>query len=134
MATTGYDQYREDVAGRANVSDSPDLLAYYKRLEQIGTGALWTVANKIEPWEPVSTSLPMLWRYRDLREDVLRAEARLAARRVSSHARKSRNDSIRQFAIRVRFGWLAFSYCRAPNSTAFDAGSCAFTLVFLYDI
>src|SRR6266567_563035 len=43
---------------------------------------------------------------------LLRAQSRLAARRVSTHARKPRNDSICQLAIRVRFGWLAFSYCR----------------------
>ena len=73
MTATAFDQYREDVAGRANVADTPELLAYYKRLQSLGTGALWTVANKIEPWEPVSTSLPMLWRYADLREHVLRA-------------------------------------------------------------
>jgi len=44
-----YDQYRESVAGRADVSDTPELLAYYRQLEQLKTGALWTVANKIEP-------------------------------------------------------------------------------------
>ena len=36
-------------------------------------GALWTVANKIEPWEPQSTSVPVLWRYGDLRDHVLRS-------------------------------------------------------------
>ena len=35
--------------------------------------ALWTVANKIEPWQPKSASVPVLWRYRDLREHVLRS-------------------------------------------------------------
>ena len=59
--------------GRANVEDTPELLAYYQELEQLDTGALWTVANKIEPWEPTSASLPVLWRYRDLREHVLRS-------------------------------------------------------------
>jgi len=58
-----YDQYRESVAGRADVSDTPELLAYYRQLEQLKTGALWTVANKIEPWQPKSQSVPVLWRY-----------------------------------------------------------------------
>ena len=91
-----------------------------------------------------------------IERSLLRAQARLAARRVSTHPRKSRNASIRQLAIRVRFGWLAFSYCRtnvcgeqiaqAPtstdialaavhaHSTSFRGRSCASKLVFFYDI
>jgi len=64
---------REDVIGRANVEDTPELKAYYKDLEKYEAGALWTVANKIEPWEPQSTSVPVLWRYGDLRDHVLRS-------------------------------------------------------------
>jgi gentisate 1,2-dioxygenase len=67
------ENHREDVAGRANVEDTPELLAYYDRLESLEAGALWTVANKIEPWQPKSKSEPVLWRYRDLREHVLRS-------------------------------------------------------------
>ena len=52
-----YDVYREAVAGRANVEDTPELVAYYRSLEQFEAGALWTVANKIEPWEPASASV-----------------------------------------------------------------------------
>ncbi len=99
-----YDQYREEMLGRANVADTPDLLAYYKRLETLGTGALWTVANKIEPWEPASTSVPMLWRYRDLREDVLRAldlvTPEQAGRRVVYLENKGRADVV------AAVGWL----------------------------
>ncbi len=99
-----YDQYREEMVGRANVVDTPDLLAYYKRLETLGTGALWTVANKIEPWEPASTSVPMLWRYRDLREDVLRAldlvTPEQAGRRVVYLENKGRADVV------AAVGWL----------------------------
>ncbi|WP_237387423.1 cupin domain-containing protein [Xenorhabdus sp. Sc-CR9] len=68
-----HDQYREDIIGRANVADSPELLAYYKELANHKTGALWTVANKIEPWQPESASVPVLWRYRDLREHVIKS-------------------------------------------------------------
>ena len=67
------ENHRENVAGRANVADTPELLAYYEELQQFEAGALWTVANKIEPWEPVSESVPVVWRYRDLREHVLRS-------------------------------------------------------------
>ena len=70
-----FDAYRENVVGRANVEDTPELVRYYKDLEQFEAGALWTVVNKIEPWEPVSASVPVLWRFRDLREHVLRSVA-----------------------------------------------------------
>ena len=68
-----HENHRENVAGRANVADTPELLAYYDELKQFEAGALWTVANKIEPWEPVSESVPVVWRYQDLREHVLRS-------------------------------------------------------------
>ena len=63
MATGRRENHREDVAGRANVEDTPELLAYYDELERLDAGALWTVANKIEPWQPKSSSVPVLWRY-----------------------------------------------------------------------
>ena len=40
--TNRFDQYREDVIGRANVADTPELVDYYRRLSELGTGALWT--------------------------------------------------------------------------------------------
>ena len=52
MSTVSYDAYREDVVGRADVPDTPELVNYYKELAQLKTAALWTVANKIEPWQP----------------------------------------------------------------------------------
>ncbi len=73
MTTAAYDQYREQTAGRADVEDTPELVAYYEQLASLKTGALWTVANKIEPWQPKSDSMPVLWRYRDLRDHVLRS-------------------------------------------------------------
>ena len=47
---TRHDKYNENVAGRAHVEDTPELLAYYDDLKKKGAAALWTVANKIEPW------------------------------------------------------------------------------------
>ena len=64
---------REDIIGRANVEDTPELERYYKALETYETGALWTVANEIEPWQPKSASVPVVWRYEELREPVLRS-------------------------------------------------------------
>ncbi|MEN2433611.1 cupin domain-containing protein [Comamonas sp. F1-6] len=99
-----YDVYREDVAGRANVEDTPELVAYYKALERFDAGALWTVANKIEPWEPKSVSVPMIWRYRDLREHVLQSVALVtpekAGRRVIYLNNPGRQD------VSAAVGWL----------------------------
>jgi len=60
MTGTARNNYREDVAGRANVEDTPELDAYYGELERFDAAALWTVANKIEPWQPKSASVPVL--------------------------------------------------------------------------
>ncbi|WP_159981444.1 MULTISPECIES: cupin domain-containing protein [unclassified Novosphingobium] len=104
MATESFDQYREEMIGRANVEDTPELVAYYQRLKQLGTGALWTVANKIEPWEPISTSVPYLWRYKDLRDDVMKAldlvTPEKAGRRVVYLENPGRADVV------AAVGWL----------------------------
>ena len=74
---TRFDAYAEDVPGRANVRDTPELVAYYRDLESKHAAALWTVANKIEPWEPQSQSVPMIWRvlnatFRSSASDLMR--------------------------------------------------------------
>jgi gentisate 1,2-dioxygenase len=95
---------REDIAGRANVEDTDELKAYYAELERLQTGALWTVANEIEPWFPKSSSLPMLWRYLDLREHVLRSlelvSPEKAGRRVVYLCNPNRRD------VSAAVGWL----------------------------
>jgi gentisate 1,2-dioxygenase len=77
---------RENVVGRANVEDTPELEAYYHELEREELGALWTVANEIEPWHPQPKSVPMLWSWRRIEPLVRRApqlvSAEKAARRV----------------------------------------------------
>ncbi len=87
---------REDVPGRANVTDTPALTAYYDEIEKLDAGALWTVANEIEPWEPQSASHAMLWRYADLRPHVLRSldlvTPEQAGRRVIYLANPGRRD------------------------------------------
>ena len=39
---------REDVIGRANVEDTPELDRYYHELGRQESYALWTVANSIQ--------------------------------------------------------------------------------------
>jgi gentisate 1,2-dioxygenase len=77
---------RENVIGRANVEDTPELEAYYRSLEGEALGALWTVANEIEPWYPQPKSIPTLWKWKRVEPFVRRApelvSAEKAARRV----------------------------------------------------
>lgn len=61
----------DDALGRARVAESAELAAYYQRLAKLGAGALWTVANEIEPWHPQPKSVPMHWSYDALRPLVL---------------------------------------------------------------
>ena len=103
MATT-HDAYRENVAGRADVADTPELVRYYEELETLKTGALWTVANKIEPWQPKSESLPVLWRYRELREHVLRSVQLVTPEKAGRRVIYLNNPGRRHVAAAV--GWL----------------------------
>ena len=61
----------DDVLGRARVKDTEALEAFYDELGKRDTVALWTVANKIEPWFPQPASVPILWRYEDIRPFVI---------------------------------------------------------------
>jgi gentisate 1,2-dioxygenase len=95
---------REDVIGRANVEDTPELQAYYKDLEKYEAAALWTVANEIEPWQPRSTSVPVLWRYNDLREHVLRSVQLVSPEKAGRRVIYLNNPGRRHVAAAV--GWL----------------------------
>lgn len=98
------DTMRENVVGRANVEDTPELAAYYKDLERFDTAALWTVANKIEPWEPRSESIPVLWRYKDLRSHVLRSVELVSPEKAGRRVIYLNNPGRRDVAAAV--GWL----------------------------
>lgn len=99
-----HDLYRENVAGRANVEDTPELVAYYDELSRYETGALWTVANKIEPWQPQSASVPVVWRYRDLREPVLRSVDLVTPEKAGRRVIYLNNPGRREVSAAV--GWL----------------------------
>ena len=104
MATKARENHREDVAGRANVEDTPELLAYYDELERLEAGALWTVANKIEPWQPKSSSVPVVWRYEDLRAHVLRSVELVSPEKAGRRVIYLNNPGRREHAAAV--GWL----------------------------
>ena len=95
---------REDIAGRANVEDTEELKAYYEELAGLQTGALWTVANEIEPWFPKSTSVPMLWRYLDLRAHVLRSLELVSPEKAGRRVVYLCNPNRREVSAAV--GWL----------------------------
>lgn len=102
--TTAHDLYREATPGRADVADTPELLAYYAALERHQTGALWTVANKIEPWQPQSASVPVLWRYADLRDHVLRSVQLVTPEKAGRRVVYLNNPGRRDVSAAV--GWL----------------------------
>lgn len=95
---------KDDILGRARVRDNAELEAYYEDLAQIETGALWTVANDIEPWEPTPTSVPVLWKWVDIRHQVLRSidlvRPEDAGRRVVYLRNPGRKD------VSAACGWL----------------------------
>ncbi|MGN7931520.1 cupin domain-containing protein [Sphingopyxis sp. 22461] len=64
---------RDDVLGRARVTDTPELEAFYQELATRNAGAFWKRANAIEPWEPETRYRPTLWRYAEMRAMCLRA-------------------------------------------------------------
>ena len=94
----------DDIYGRARVEDTPELEAYYKELEGLGAGALWTVANDIEPWEPRSSSIPMLWKYEDLRPLVLKSSELVTPEKAGRRVVYLVNDKRRDVSAAV--GWL----------------------------
>lgn len=135
-----HDLYRESTPGRADVADSPELLAYYAELERFETGALWTVANKIEPWQPQSASVPVLWRYRDLREHVLRSVQLVTPEKAGRRVIYLNNPGRRDVSAAV--GWLyaglqvmhpgerASAHAHAASAMRFIMeGSGAYTIV-----
>ncbi|HEY2804360.1 MAG TPA: cupin domain-containing protein [Gemmatimonadales bacterium] len=74
---------RESVVGRANVEDTPELEAYYRALEGEELGALWNVANEIEPWYPRPKSIPTLWKWKNVEPFVRRAAALVSAEKAA---------------------------------------------------
>ncbi len=95
---------REHTIGRSNVEETQELRDYYQELQKLESGALWTVANEIEPWYPQSKSVPTIWHYEELRAHVLRAltlvSPEKAGRRVIYLCNPNRRD------VSAAVGWL----------------------------
>ena len=97
-------KHSDDVYGRARVTDTPELEAYYKELEALGAGALGTVANDIEPWEPRTSSVPMLWKYKDLRSLVFKSTELVTPEKAGRRVVYLVNDKRKDVSAAV--GWL----------------------------
>lgn len=98
------ENHREDVIGRANVETTPELAAYYGDLDRYHAGALWTVANKIEPWQPKSQSEAVVWHYRDLRDHVIRSIDLVTPERAGRRVIYLNNPGRQEVAAAV--GWI----------------------------
>lgn len=97
-------KFDDNTLGRARVESTPELEAYYKDLEKLGAGALWTVANDIEPWEPRTTSVAMLWRYKDLRKLVFKSTELVTPEKAGRRVVYLVNDNRKEVSAAV--GWL----------------------------
>lgn len=95
---------RDQRIGRAVVKDDADLEAYYSDLAGIETGALWTVANDIEPWEPTPSSAPTIWRNADLRPQVMRSLDLVSPEKAGRRVVYLRNPKRKE--VSACCGWL----------------------------
>ena len=98
------DDERDKQLGRAIVKDDSELKEYYRDLERIDTGALWTVANEIEPWEPIPASEPVLWHFKELREYVLKALELVSPEKAGRRVVYLRNPKRKE--VSAACGWL----------------------------
>src|SRR3546814_4526904 len=83
---------RDDVLGRARVTDTPELEAFYQELAARNAGAFWKRAHAIEPWEPETRYRPTLWRYPAMREMCLPALALVKRAEAGSRVAVLLND------------------------------------------
>jgi len=56
-----------------HVEDNPELEAYYRDLRALNTNALWRILADTMTDYPQPRAVPYLWRYRDIRPQVIRA-------------------------------------------------------------
>jgi len=95
---------RDNQIGRAIVTDDDQLKSYYKELNQFNTGALWTVANDIEPWEPTAHSIPVLWKFEDIRPYVVKASELVSPEKAGRRVVYLKNP--KRTEVSAACGWL----------------------------
>ncbi|WP_219895031.1 cupin domain-containing protein [Aquisediminimonas profunda] len=92
--------------GRSNVTDTPELEAFYKELSGHNSDAFWNRANAIEPWEPESRYRPTIWRYATMRELCVRAIDLVSPEKAGRRVVTLLNDSEVGRASTAVCGWL----------------------------
>jgi gentisate 1,2-dioxygenase len=97
---------RDDVLGRARVTDTPELEAFYQELAARNAGAFWKRANAIEPWEPETRYRPTLWRYAEMRAMCLRARDLVKPEQAGRRVVTLLNDSDAGRENVAVCGWL----------------------------
>lgn len=112
------EKFSDDVYGRARVHDTPELEAYYKELETLGAGALWTVANDIEPWEPRANCIPMLWKYDDLRHLVLKSSELVTPEEAGRRVVYLVNDKLKHISAAVGLLYTGIQVTRPGEFTS----------------
>jgi gentisate 1,2-dioxygenase len=111
-------QNSDDVYGRARVQDSDELKAYYKELEALGAGALWTVANDIEPWEPRANCIPMLWKYEQLRHLVIKSSELVTPAQAGRRVVYLVNEKLRHISAAVGLLYTGIQVTRPGEFTS----------------
>lgn len=92
--------------GRSNVSDTPELEAFYIELTRHNADAFWNRANAIEPWEPVSRYNPTLWKWAEMRELCLRSIDLVSPEKAGRRVVTLLNDSEAGRQHTAVCGWL----------------------------
>ncbi|SVB47727.1 uncharacterized protein METZ01_LOCUS200581, partial [marine metagenome] len=97
---------RDDVLGRARVTDNDELLSFYKELEAHSANAFWRRANEIEPWEPETRYSPTIWRYNDMRPLVVKSSELVKPEEAGRRVVVLVNDSEPGRQNSAAVGWL----------------------------
>lgn len=97
---------RDQQLGRSNVTDTPELAAFYEELAAQNSDAFWNRANAIEPWEPQTRYRPTLWRYATMRELCVRAIDLVSPEKAGRRVIALINDSDAGREHTAVCGWL----------------------------
>ena len=97
---------RDQQLGRSNVSDTPELQAFYEELADQNSDAFWNRANAIEPWEPETRYRPTLWKYETMRELCIRAIDLVSPEKAGRRVITLMNDSDAGRENTAVCGWL----------------------------